>query len=101
MRIIKTKIRGLRHVFGEPGKELMIAKLKPGDKLDLVPEPDNPRDLNAIAVYHQKIKFGYLSRELAKDLKNCLERTTAKVDRLTGQAQGVNILIEKRTLFDK
>jgi hypothetical protein len=38
----------------------------PDEQLDLIAEPDNPFDPNAIAVHHQNgLQIGYLPRELA------------------------------------
>ncbi|MDO4442613.1 MAG: HIRAN domain-containing protein [Slackia sp.] len=42
---------------------LAIDKLKPGKKLDLVAEPDNPHDSNAVAIYRKGIKLGYIPRD--------------------------------------
>jgi hypothetical protein len=36
--------------------------LKPRTKVDLRPEPDNPYNPNAIAIYHDDVKLGYVPR---------------------------------------
>lgn len=42
------------------------SKLREGDKLDLVPEPDNPADPCAVAVQVHGYRIGYLPREHAE-----------------------------------
>ena len=40
----------------------VLGKLKPGKKLKLVPQPDNPYDPNAIELRYKKTKLGYVPR---------------------------------------
>ena len=51
-------IAGFRYYDGA----LVLDKLKPGKKLKLVPEPDNPYDPNAMQVCYKKTKLGYIPR---------------------------------------
>jgi len=46
-------------------------KLKVGDKLDLRPE-DNPYDPNAVALYYQDAKIGYVPRRCNAQLSQLL-----------------------------
>ena len=39
-----------------------LGKLAPGKKLKLRPEPDNPHDPDAVALYRGKTKLGYVPR---------------------------------------
>ena len=41
---------------------LVLDELKPGKKLKMVPEPDNPYDPNAIELRFRKTKLGYVPR---------------------------------------
>ena len=41
---------------------LVLDQLKPGKKLKMVPEPDNPYDPNAIELRFKKAKLGYVPR---------------------------------------
>lgn len=41
----------------------VLHELKPGVKLALVPEQDNPYDPSAIAIYHGGTKLGYVPSE--------------------------------------
>ena len=55
---VSCNIAGQSHwdiaeVFGE---------LKPGSKLKLKAEPDNPYDSNAVAVYYKSVKIGFVPR---------------------------------------
>ena len=49
-------IAGFQHWDGAQA----LGSLKPGKKLDLVPEPDNPHDPEAVAIYYEKTKLGYV-----------------------------------------
>lgn len=49
-----------------PGRRFAIALCRPGDIVDLRPEPDNPADARAIAVFSRDdIQLGYLRAEHA------------------------------------
>lgn len=52
------------------GEEPDISKLKAGQKVNLLPEPQNKYDKNAIAVYHRDDKIGYLYRGNVQDIAN-------------------------------
>jgi len=47
---------------------LALGKLKPGKKLKMVPEPDNPFDPDAIELRYKGAKLGYVPRDHNKDL---------------------------------
>lgn len=42
---------------------LALRDLGPGDNLSLVAEPDNPRDPDAVAIFWEDVKLGYIPRE--------------------------------------
>jgi hypothetical protein len=46
------------------------ASFDPGQTLALVPEPENPHDPNAVAIWNEErtLQLGYVPRELAPDL---------------------------------
>jgi len=47
-----------------PGRRFEIALCKPGEPVELIPEPRNPADPRAIAVFSARgVKLGYLSAE--------------------------------------
>ncbi|WP_285020270.1 HIRAN domain-containing protein [Novosphingobium sp. fls2-241-R2A-195] len=49
-----------------PGRRFEIALCAPGDPLELRPEPKNPADENAIAVYSERdVQIGYVTAERA------------------------------------
>lgn len=49
-----------------PGRRFEIAMCTPGETITLVPEPENPADENAVAVYSARgVQIGYLSAERA------------------------------------
>ncbi|MDO4437305.1 MAG: HIRAN domain-containing protein [Coriobacteriaceae bacterium] len=43
---------------------LVLSELKAGDALDLVPEPDNPHDSEAIAIKCKGVKLGYVPSDM-------------------------------------
>lgn len=42
---------------------LVLSELKIGDELDMVLEPDNPYDSNAVALYFKDVMLGYIPRD--------------------------------------
>lgn len=54
------KVRGMCYWDGP----LVVQALQPGATLDLVPEPDNPYDPQALALYLGENKIGFIPREL-------------------------------------
>ena len=57
--LVDFNIAGMRFWDGAT----VLRKLKAGKKLDLVAEPDNPVDEDAIAIYRKNVKLGYVPRE--------------------------------------
>ena len=41
----------------------VLSELKAGDRLELVPEPDNPHDPEAVAIYRGSAKLGFVPQE--------------------------------------
>ena len=58
-KIYSFHIRGFQHWDGV----LQLENMKPGMKVDLVAEPDNPHDPDAIALYFNNTKLGYVPAE--------------------------------------
>lgn len=58
-----------------PSRRSEIKKCVPGEPIDLVPEPDNPADRNAIAVYSARgIQIGYIKAERAALIGGAMRR---------------------------
>lgn len=60
-------------------------ELRPGDRLDLVREPDNPHDRNAVRVEWRGRKLGYVPRAENEALAWAMDRgetVTARISRL-------------------
>lgn len=55
-RLASFHIKGFQYWDGA----LVLGKLKVGDELELVAESDNPFDPDAIAIYFDDIKLGYI-----------------------------------------
>ncbi len=59
--LLKTNVAGCNHV---PNMIERLRELKPGQKLTLLREPENPYDKRAILVMNGDQKLGYLPRRL-------------------------------------
>jgi len=57
-----------------PGASNWIARLKPGQELRVVREPDNQYDGNAIAVYIFQQKLGHLPRGFAAEVAPLIDK---------------------------
>lgn len=69
-------LHGLRHL---PAATLaQLADLRAGAALSLAPEPSNPRDPHAVAVYSaDRVRIGYVPRFLARDVGALLKLLAA------------------------
>jgi len=103
----KTKIHGVTHLDTHSGlnrQEIIRRFVKPGTRLWLRSEPDNPVDPNTVAIWMDRegslgrvksYKLGYLSRERAQDMARNLEEghsTAAWVLAVTGGREGKETL---------
>jgi len=90
------------------GRQELIAKLQAGDHLELVREPDNDYDRNAIAVIAGRLRgiqggqLGFLNRDLSRELAPVIDEGLAykvSVADITGgdgdHSRGVNVLIAR------
>jgi ATP-dependent DNA helicase RecQ len=68
---IRTSIVGLGYYQAD--KLISSRKILEGSLLDLVREPDNPHDGNAVSVEYKKVKVGHLSRALAASLSERID----------------------------
>jgi hypothetical protein len=66
--------------------EALWQRMREGDKLDLVREPDNAHDANAVRVEWQGVKLGYLPRAENRAVAAEMDRgiaVSARIARLT------------------
>ena len=62
-----------------PGRRFEIAMCEPGEPVELRPEPKNPFDPNAIAVYSMRgIQIGYIRAERAPMMNTAMRRTPVR-----------------------
>lgn len=93
-----TKVVGLS--FKQ--RYLILDQIQSGDEVTLQPEPENPYDQNAIAVYYQEQKLGYLKAALARHLAQGMKEGNlygAYIAQITGldkENQGVNLFIYRK-----
>ena len=91
-----TKVVGVT----QGNRQTVIAKLRVGQAVELRPEPTNPVDPHAIAVYVKGKQIGYVSAELAEEnaRDGWVGKCTAVVSDVTGgkrgkETRGVNLKI--------
>jgi single-stranded-DNA-specific exonuclease len=92
-----TKIVGVSF----EGRQDVAAGLRPDAPLELVRQPTNQYDANAIAVHFGNLQLGFISRGIAAHLAPAIDggaRYTARVASLTGGGEkhfGVNVFVER------
>ena len=97
-RMLSFYIRGFQYWDGA----LVLKKLKPGKKLALVAEPDNPYDPNAVRIERRGTKLGYVPRKsneavarlLAFGHGDALECRVLSVDRGASPWEQVRVAID-------
>ncbi len=83
------------------GRQDVVGGLTPGDRLELVREPQNTFDVNAVAVRYGALALGFVRREIARHIAlniDAGERYEATVGSLTGGGErhlGVNIHVRR------
>ena len=83
------------------GRQDSVGGLGAGDALQLVRDPANPFDSNAVAVRYGALQIGFLRREIAKRLAPNIDagdRYSASVASITGggaRSTGVNIYVRR------
>lgn len=93
-----SKIVGVTH----DNRQELIRKLDVGKELQLIREPQNTYDRNAIAVYSDLGQLGYIPKETAISLAESMdldEKYQCHVSQITGQTYnnlGVNIHIQSK-----
>jgi single-stranded-DNA-specific exonuclease len=92
-----TKIVGVTF----EGRQDLIAGLQPGQELDLVRQPENAFDANAIAVHFGRLQLGFVRKPIAARIAPNIdagERYRAEVRHITGggtRSVGVNIWVAR------
>lgn len=72
-----------------PTRRFEIALCAPGDPLELRPEPENPADEHAIAVYSERgVQLGYISSQRA-----------VRVAQLIRQGHAITAIFQEATCF--
>jgi single-stranded-DNA-specific exonuclease len=92
-----TKIVGVTF----EGRQDLIAGLQPGQELELVRQPDNAFDPNAVAVHFGRLQLGFMRKPIAARIAPNIdagERYRAEVRHITGggtRSVGVNIWVTR------
>ena len=82
----RSPLAGFRH--SEGGK--VLRELKPGDRLELVREPGNPYDANAVRVEWRGVRLGYVPRHDNSAVARQLDRGTVLEARLSAVRENRN-----------
>ena len=82
----RSPLAGFRHYGGGE----VLRDLKPGDRLELVREPANPYDANAVRVEWRGVKLGYVPRRDNAAVARQMDRGVALEARLAGARQNRN-----------
>lgn len=78
------EVAGFRHQDG-----VTLDGIYVGDPVVLKPEPENPHDKNAIAVYHSGKKIGFIDRAQAPSFQSWIKnkyKISVTVERINGQS---------------
>jgi single-stranded-DNA-specific exonuclease len=92
-----TKIVGVTF----EGRQDLLGGMEPGQALELVRQPDNAFDANAIAVHFGRLQLGFLKKAIAARIAPNIdagERYRAEVKHITGggtRSVGVNIWVTR------
>ena len=82
----RSPLAGFRHSDGGE----VLGKLRPGDRLELVREPANPHDANAVRVEWRGVKLGYVPRRDNAAVARQMDRGVALEARLAGVRENRN-----------
>jgi single-stranded-DNA-specific exonuclease len=92
-----TKIVGVTF----EGRQDVIAGLQPGAELELVRQPENAFDANAVAVHFGRLQLGFVKKAIAARIAPNMdagERYRAEIKHITGggtRSAGVNIWVTR------
>jgi hypothetical protein len=82
----RSPLAGFRHYHGAD----VLRDLRPGDRLELVREPENPHDPNAVRVEWRGVRLGYVPRRDNASVARQMDRGAALEARLAGVRQNRN-----------
>ncbi|MGH8700148.1 MAG: HIRAN domain-containing protein [Burkholderiales bacterium] len=82
----RSPLAGLRHYGGGD----VLRGLQPGDRLELVREPQNPYDPNAVRVEWRGVKLGYVPRRDNAAVARQMDRGAALEARLASLRENRN-----------
>lgn len=93
--MITTVLRGAK--FRPFDAQLILLKLKAGDRLHLVPEPTNKYDPNAIQIWSsapEEAFVGYIAKEDCEDVLGLMRAQKVRASILAENGNSPSILIE-------
>jgi hypothetical protein len=87
---------GVRYHLPNAGP--VLAQLHVGDELQLLPQPLNPGDANAVAIFSNNTPLGYVPRYLASDVKRLIDECPEQEVRIVVQRVNQDAPIQQRLL---
>lgn len=96
--LARVPIAGLQYYRAAELQELM----QQGDELTLAHEADNPHDPNAVIIFWNRNKIGYIPSEHAKDISTMLDRCQnlyakiEEIDPASGEGRWVKLSLYPR-----
>jgi hypothetical protein len=89
-------VHGIR--FHLPNAGPVLEQLRPGDPLEIKPQPKNPRDPNALAIFSKGTPMGYVPRYLAVDVKRLIQDCPENEVRLVVDRVNTDAPMQQRLL---
>lgn len=80
IQLIDSAVAGFRYYSGEE----IWRKLEPGRPLSLRREPKNPFDYDAVEIYHENEKLGYIPRPDSSVVAQLMDRGIDLAARISG-----------------
>lgn len=80
VQLIESSVAGFRYYRGEE----ILRKLEPGRPLDLKREPRNPFDYDAVEIYHENEKLGYIPRSESAVIAQLMDKGVTLTARISG-----------------
>ena len=93
----RSPLAGFRHHHGAE----VLRDLRPGDRLELVREPENPHDPNAVRVEWRGVTLGYVPRADNAAVARQLDRGTALEARVTALERSLDRLATDLQRIDR
>ena len=79
------------HIAGIPHTKFNLSRLKIDEQVQIVPEPENKFDPNALKIVAQETKLGYIPKDKTAEWK---DTTAAKIVEIDADRKWTEVIIE-------